>query len=381
MKAKVWSRQTLRRCMYGGTALLLVGVAALMALARPTEAAQISARSIKISSSAAGATGTTYEVNFTSGSSYTVKAIIVDFCDNTPIIGDSTCTPSTGFDVGGATPSVTTSGALGSSGWTATGSNVFNTTEYRTLTITNSTGAALTGGSSVITFDLTTATNPSTANHSFYARILTYTTDTPTYAPGAEGSYSDYGGAALSTAAVVNVTARVMETLSFCVYNTTCGDSPALTIGHGANNILDGTAVDIASDKFDISTNAAAGAVVRLKGTTLTSGSNTIPAVNAGSATPTTISAGTAAFGLDIPVPGSMTVNATYVGTGTTTSNYGLDTTTANSITGQYGGAIASTTGPINSSTSTMTFAATASNTTPAGIYSASEQLIATGTF
>jgi hypothetical protein len=172
-----------------------------------------------------------------------------------------------------------------------------------------------------------------------------------------------------------------MESISFCVYHALCGDDTSLSLGHGGNNVLDSTAVDTNSDSFSLSTNASLGVVVRMEGTTLTSGSNTITAVNSGSATPAAMSPGTAAFGMDIPTPGAMTVNSTYVGTGTPSSNYGLDTTTSNSIAGTYGGTVASVTTPTNNDVTTFTFAGTAANTTPAGIYAADMTLIATGTY
>lgn len=346
---------------------------------------QVTSRSITMSNSTASATGVTYSVSFIAQSTYTVKAIVVDFCDNTPLIGDSTCTAPAGFDVGGVTPTVTVpnTSALFGATWTAAGSNGFNgNTEYRTLTLSSATGVALTAGSSNVVFNLNSAVNPSTTNHSFYARIVTYTTNTPSYAPGAEGAYTERGGAALSTASVVSVTARVMEQLNFCVYHTTCGDDPAISIGHGANNILDASAVDTASDSFSLSTNANAGVVVRMQGGTLTSGSNSIPAVNGGSsASGSTMTAGTAAFGVDVSTPGALTVINPYVGDGTPTGSYGLDTTSASAVGSTYGSPIASSGGPVNNSISVITYAASASNTTPAGIYTVSEQLIATGTF
>ena len=360
-------------------AALFAAIGASAIWLRPAAAAQLSSRSIELSSSAAGATGTTYTISFTAGSSYTVQGIVVDFCDNTPLIGDSTCTAPTGFDVGGTSPTVTTSGAIGSSGWTATGANGFNgNTEYRTLELTNGTGAALTGGSSVVTINLTSAVNPSTADHSFYARILTYATTAGAtgYAPGSEGSYSDHGGVAMSTASPISITAKVMETLSFCVYHTTCGDSTAITLGHGTNDTLDNTAVDTGNDSFSLSTNAQGGVSVRLKGPTLTSGSDTF--VTPG-ATPATFTPGqaTSDFGMFLSSLGTgVSASATY--NGGTGGQYGFNTT---NTTGTYGDTVATTAGPVNNAASTMQFGAIAANTTPAGIYTAAEQLIATGVF
>jgi hypothetical protein len=96
----------------------------------------------------------------------------------------------------------------------------------------------------------------------------------------------DSGGIALSTAAQITVTAKVQETLSFCVYtNANCGaGGTAVTLGD-TNGVLStaGPFVD-KNTKFDIATNAGGAspaATVRFKAPTLTSGANTIDAIGA----------------------------------------------------------------------------------------------------
>ena len=357
----------------------LLAVALMLMVAMPVinvatvSAAQVTSRSIEMSDSTASATTVSYQVGFTAPSNATIKGVVVDFCDNDPIIGDATCTLPAGFSIS-ASPAVATTGGSNTglgSGWTAASANT-----NRTLELTNSTGAAL-NNTSVI-FTLSTVTNPSTINHSFYARIFTYTTTAgaTSYAPGTEGSYTDYGGVALSTGNTITITAKVMESLSFCVYKTTCGDSPAISLGHGANTILDSTAVDTNTDNFSISTNAQTGANVRMKGGTLTSGANTLLA--AGS-TPVTIANGDAThqFGMYVSTGGTgITKAATY--NGGSGAQYGFNTT---NTTGTFGDSIATLAAPVNSSISTMTFGATAATTTAAGIYTTNLALIATGTF
>jgi hypothetical protein len=50
-------------------------------------------------------------------------------------------------------------------------------------------------------------------------------------------------------------------------------------------------------------------------------------------------------------------------------------------VTSTYGDQIFSETAAVNNEANRLTFAATAGNTTPAGVYTVGEQLIATGTF
>jgi len=368
------------RAAYGLAALSLAVATLVPAFRGHASAAQVTTRSIQMSSSNAGATNTTYLISFTTATAAVLKSIVIDFCDNTPIIGDSTCTAPTGFTVG--TPTATVTGLPTPGSWTAASAN-----SGRTLTLTYAANATTVNAGTAVTATLTTATNPSTDNHSFYARILTYVNGSgansaATYAPGSEGTYTDYGGVAMSTGKVINVTARVMESLAFCVYKTACGDDPSLTLGHGTNSILDATTVDTGTAKFSISTNAQTGADVRWKGDTLKSGSNSIAAVNnAGS--PGTITAGTANFGLAVTSGGlgsGMSAATAYNGNGNSGASGTFNLITAN-VTGTYGDLIATLAAPVNSSVTTVTFGATASNTTPAGIYTAAEQLIATGKF
>jgi len=164
-----------------------------------------------------------------------------------------------------------------------------------------------------------------------------------------------------------------MESLSFCVYKTTCSDDPSFTIGHGANTILDTSLVDTATVNFSISTNAQGTTTIRIKGDTLVSGSNNIDAP--GGASAVAFSAGTEKFGLRISTAGSVTPAAPYNGSA---GSYGLNTTNSTST---YGESMGTITGPINNSVTTVTYGATAGATTAAGIYTAAHQYIATASF
>lgn len=361
-------RRGFLRVVYGVTALSLAVAALVPALRGDANAALVTSRSVQISSSKPGDTGVSYLFTFTAPTA--AQSMVIDFCGDTPIIGascDTTTSTSTGLPGFTAAGGTFTNGS-GMSGWSLTATQ-FN------LKLN---GAATSAGAT-LSFTIGGITNTTTAK-SFYARIYTYANNTyGTYASAASpGNYQDYGGVALSTAAVINVTARVMESLSFCVYNATCGDDPSVTIGHGSpTKVIDASAVDTAAVNFSLSTNAQSGAIVRLKGDTLKSGSNSLLAAGA---TATTISNGDTVhqFGVRVSTAGSMTAQAPYNGGA---GSYGLDTSSGTNITSLYGQPIASIAAPVNASISTLTFAATASNTTAAGIYTAAEQLIATGTF
>lgn len=347
---------------------LALSLSGVLVINATVSAAELTPRSIEMSDSSASSTGVTYHVSFTTATTGNIQGIVVDFCGNDPLIGDS-CTAPAGFTVSGSPTFANLAGTNPTTGWAASTLNA-----GRTFVLTNGAAGSVNSGTQ-ISFDITNVTNPNTADFTFYGRILTYSTSAGAtgYVAGTEGSPTDKGGIALSTGNPVVVTARVEEQLSFCVFNTVCGDNPSISLGHGPNDVLDSTAVDTNTDQFSVNTNASNGANVRLKGSVLTNGSNTIPAV---SPSPGVIVAGTAAFGLYMSSLGTgMTAAAEYAGTG---GDYGFNVA---NIGGTYGDTIATSSGVLSNSVSAVTFGATANNTTPAGIYTANEELIATGNF
>ncbi len=391
---------------YAVAALLLgLGATALPAFMQDAMATpnQVQSRSIEMSSAAPSSGGSpsnlNYDVTFTSTSSATIKGIVVDFCSSagTPIIGDSSCAAPAGFTVSGS-PTFTNDPDTVSNNASLAGFTASSANSGRTFELTKAAGIAINGTTvKTFNFSIDTVTNPSSTG-TFYARIITYLNDSganspATYSPGSEGTYQDYGGIALSTTNTITFTAKVQESLSFCVSKLApgpdCGTSgqavttPAVPLGHGANTILDSTAVDTNTSFTQLSSNAASGVVVRMKSGNAcrglsTDGGTTCNIPPAG-ATPIAFVAGTAKFGLEVDDgtggTGTVSANANYHD-GTAT-HYALGTNT----TTTYGDAVMSSSAPINNVGNQFNWAATAANTTPAGIYTGSESLIATGTF
>ena len=400
-----FSKKALHRLFYGLMAALLLAVTIPLANMMNASAAQLSSRSIQMSDSSRSGAGLTstpgtgtnvsYKVQFTS-SSANIEYVIIDFCDASPIIADS-CTTPTNFSATGASASSTTFTVANTTGTTG-GFFKANISGY-------------TAGSNDIT--ISGITNPSSVG-TFYARILLFTNaNIGTYTSAASpGTYADYGGIALSTTNAITITAKVQETLSFCVtsaahntWTTTndCSDSvvasnlPALTIGHGSpNKLLDSTAVDTGFVYTQLSTNAINGAIIRLRGGNScgglsNNGGTNCPIPGIGSAAQMT--AGTANFGLfvsnSVAGPngvGSLTADANYndgVNTNTgspSTLGFGMDNTYVPN-TSTYGDTIAITNSPVYRANITNVFGATAALTTPAGIYTNNYSMIATGTF
>lgn len=416
--------RVLQRLAYSLAAIaLLVGIAFPAFKPRLASAAQLTSRSITLSDSGASGgtittgvgsgTNVTYQVAFTT--TVASQSVIIDFCAEDPIVAD-TCTTPTGLTL--ATSSlVGVTGNITAAGWTKTGT-------AGQVRVARGTGTAATPGAQA--FQLTGATNPSSVGvgagikpvGSFFARIYTYSdatfgsTTTAYASPTAPGDYKDYGGIALSTNQIITITARVQEQLTFCVsgsvqtsWTTTndCSDpqaavAPALILGHGTPTaFLDSNQTDSGTVYSQISTNATFGAVIAMRDSNTTCGGLSadggvtcaIPANNAGAATASAITAGTAAFGLYVTNgtlgfngTGTVTADANY-NNGTAT-NYGMDTETTTdpgSVIGTFGDKVASCAAPVYRVNNTYTFAATAALTTPAGIYTANMDLIATGTF
>lgn len=377
------------------TAVALAGAAALPALvgfAPAYAAGQVTGREIEMSSSAIG-TGSLgqsvkYKVTFTPATSG-AQSLVLDFCD-TAIIGGA-CTAPAGLSVSSSTLSAGT----GTSNWTAT----FPTASTVKLT-KGASGSAL--GTTAVDFTINNVKNP-TAVGSFYARITTYS-DTAfgggsAYAsPASPGAYVDYGGFALSTTNTVTISATVMETLTFCVSGgasapgagCTGTSAPSIVLGSGTPVTL-GTTKSTAPGYMQVSTNAVNGVTIRLAGL---KSDGSLPACaglsrDNGATCPiaavggfASIGNGSAKFGLNVGASspasggsGTVSADSNY---GTLANSYGMDDT---NVIAAYGDVIATSTGAVDSVNSPLEWAAAAAATTPAGVYTANESLVATGRF
>ena len=405
-------------------------------------AVQMANRQIQVSDSApsgnallttgvGSGTNVTYKIDFTSATPTAIGAIVVDICSNTPILGDATCTSPAGFDWGAA-PTVTVNGATLAGTWTASSSTGDSATLYPVLKLTNPVPAAPSG---LVTLTATGVTNPTqggVTGQSYYARVTTFATSAgmaaaypaadatrPSFATMETNGLVDYGGVALSTTTPITITAKVMETMTLCTSGTemlatACADAttPSVNIGEDYNGtrILRDDTVSTASAWSMISTNAATGYGIWLRGrNTCPNGGMTkvtatnvceIPANGAGAGVATPIvmgqTTGNAAFGMRVgdgaavgtgsgvnnaieKWTGDDNINGTIVPNG---SNYLMDNTTgSDNIQYLYGSQVINSTTQANSVQNQYFFAATAAPTTPAGIYTQTFSLIASGRF
>jgi hypothetical protein len=358
----------------------------------------LASRSIGMSASTADASGVTYDIKFTTANAW--KSVIIDFCGDSPIPGQD-CNVTN--DLAG----FSTSSASLSSNTLGIGTPTFTKPTATQLKLVGDGTAGTIGAVEAV---VTGIHNP-TAAGTFYARIYTFNGGTTPFNdytdPNDPGTTIDTGGVALSATNDVSVSAAVRESMTFCVTGDSTGtpdtgtayisdgcvttghDAPNLTLGHDTPAALDNTAVDTALVYSQISTNAAHGASVYMKnsnacGGLSTDGGTTCDIAAAGS-TAVAIAAGEAKFGMRLgttSVTGTGTI--TPVTTYSTSSDYGMgySGTPSSGVASVYGDKIYDTTGaPIANGNVPMTFAASASATTPAGLYKANMSLVATGTF
>jgi len=361
--------------------LFAVAGALLLALILPSivSAAQLSERSIELSSSSKEAEGVTYKVNFTAATA--AGAVLVDFCQNSPLIGEA-CTAPVGLVI-------PTAGAVEAIG---TGN---------TAVVTQ----AITAGATSVT--IPNVTNPDEAG-TIYARIITYldadTAKDYVATQGTDANRRDEGGAAISITNTIGVSAAVLESLTFCVAgNDNIGPNcvptnsglgltaPTVKLGTQIGSVfalVPGT-VSEGSIYTQLSTNAASGAVVSLKSST--AGCGGLMRFGADPATQCDIKAAVSGSVTDAAAQfGVKTATATGTsGTlvpsaGYSDSAFALNfvNTNATGVTSTFGDPFLNTAGkPATNQKMTLTFAASATNETPAGLYSADLSLIATGKF
>lgn len=351
-------------------------------------AAQVTERSIQLSSASASATGVTYQVNFTAVND--AEAFVVDFCSNSPLIGQS-CTPPTGMNASGA--------ASTTNGFTDVTGSTNKVVVVGTIDVSTE---------DEVSVDITGINNP-TAAGTLYARIVTFASDTAAdaYTSGTPGTIVDEGGVAMSITPTIGVSAAVLESLTFCVSGAdtiaaNCASgvtAPTVRLGTvvGANTVIDASDTYEGSIYTQLSTNAVNGAIVRIKSNTTgcgglsrigaashAAGCGIAPALAGG------IADGEAKFGVKTGTaagqsPSTGTLRAydnggsPYYNASTFKLRY-VDAT--DGITSTYGDPFLDTAGaPVQNMEMPITFGASASANTPAGRYSADLSLIATGTF
>ena len=393
--------------LFGGLTLLVIGLLIPILSRNAFAAGLLVNRTIEMSSSAANASSVTYTIAFKTATAGAIEGIVIEFCDNNPLI-NTACTYTGGQSIN--TSSTALSSIAGPSDTTTGDWSVTNASGL--IILYDASSSTSVGAGVQVTIIMTGFQNPNYSscaggtvpNCSFYARLLTYTTTWPhtnPYAATTIGTPTDEGGIALSTNQAITVTSKVQEQLTFCVYTgANCAAGGGSVILGDTQGVLytSGPFVD-KSTTYTISTNAINGLTVRMLGNTLTSGSNTINAIGG---TAASSASGTSQFGLCSYVSAStamtLTITSPYnnaacntttqsAGPGQTgtpggngTAQFAFDTT---QTTTTYGASLASASAgsSAGSATGVIAMIGNTSVTQQAGLYSTTLTFVCTATY
>lgn len=425
MRMVLKQKLTLMNRLVAVALLLLVVLLPLLNIGQAS-ASLLTERYIRMGSSADGTLtdgqDVTYRVGFKVGDdTQNIGGIVVDFCSNTPVIGDS-CTAPTGFDVDAANLAITNITFI--TGFTVdAGNSTANKVVLNHATSINP------GAAELIEFEFGTdgtgndgIDNPENDNTTFFARIITYTTaaGADAYTSTVLGTSVDSGGIALSTAEKITVTAKVPEKLTFCVFTIdgTPADSCGTTTPVAGNAVTLGNNVGVLNDieefvnkdaKYTVATNALFNVAIRVKGGTLATSSNvacqTAPSncgISAIGNAAVASAEGTEQFGFctyESTATATLTPTAPYNGTCNTTvdnsgdpfnntpddaavagTTFAFDNNTTDGTRSSYGDVMASKV-PGTFSTGIIAFLGNITTTTEPGIYTTALTFIATGTY
>jgi len=360
---------------------LVVAAASPFVPGRALATGQLTSRKVTVTSSAGAATAN-YTVNFTLNTSgQTLGSIKFEICDS-PIV--TVACAGTATSAGASFGSATFGSVTGLSGsWSANAGSAGGA--GGTSIVFKKASAGAEAGTPAATVVINAVTNPTAANSEYYVRISTYT-DTGASAPAYPGT--DFGAVAMDTTAQIVVSGTMPESLVFCVG----------TSGTDCTNII-GTTVDlgtfspVATNKgtsvMSASTNAGSGYVITINGTTMTSGSNTIPAMgtqtlnSSGCAVSCTSATGVSQYGSNVRANNIVSAGGAFgadvSGTGTATGSGGYNTT--NSFRYFSGDTVAAVGGVTNANLFTNSYLVNVAGSQAAGLYSSTMTYICTATF
>ena len=243
LRTKVIRRINLQRSIHLAlVSLVVVGVLMPLMLARDTSAAQMTSRSLLLSTavigSAPGGNAVQYTFTFTIPSILDVEGLKIEFC--TTAVGS--CVGPTGLTTANRTFG-TQSGWQGATNFAVSTSNTndCNGTLTRIICANRTDATAQTATSRSIRFDA--MTNPTTANSTLFARITTYDNSSFSISGGAGNQAVDTGTVASAVTQTLTVSAYVAEVLNFCV-GATAVDDATTSVGASCSNVT-GTTVDI----------------------------------------------------------------------------------------------------------------------------------------
>lgn len=320
------------------------------------QALTLQTRSVRLSTATPSAV-TVNNFAFTFPSTNAIGSIVFEYCDNTAIITVA-CNAPPGLNVIN-TNLITQTGNTGFS------KHIPSTTTNK-IVLTRTPSGVLAVPSTYV-FD--NITNPSDSNHTTYVRISTYIT------ANGSGALTDNGSVAFSTVDPFAVNTLVPPFLRVCVGVTVAVDCSGAS-GNGIDlGVLTSQSPKTGTSQFAVGTNSVTGYVLSVIGTTMTSGNNSISAINPAASS----QVGTSQFGINlrsntIPVVGQ---EPQGTGTGTPQSNY--DTTNIFKL--NSGDTIAASSLPTEFNQMTVSYVVNVAPSQAAGIYTTTMTYLGTAQF
>jgi hypothetical protein len=316
--------------------------------------AQLPDRSIELSSASVSATDN-YQLSFTIPAPETLGSVRLQFCAESPLVGQP-CTLPAGMDLSGATLVSQTTGA-GFTLVSASGTDI----------VLGRTPAAI--GAVPLTFRLSGIVNPSSTG-AYFGRIQTYATADGT------GGNTDYGGLAFTINTGVQITATVPPYLYFCVGISVSGVNCATATGDYIDfGTFSPAVASVAQTQMVAGTNADTGYFIAVSGTTLTSGVNVIPNL----ASPDVSRPGVSQFGMNLVANSDPQVGQAPAGLGTGHPVNGYQT--SNQYKFNNGDTVALTSQPDEARRYTTSYVANIHKDQAPGIYVTTLTYVATGGF
>ena len=333
--------------------IVALGVCLALSLPFPAYAAQLTQRSLQLGTTAAGA-ATTHTFTFTYTSTTTVGSVVIEYCDSP--LEQIACSAPPGLDASAAT----LTSQSGETGFSILSQNA------NQIVLTR---APIPASNIASTYQFSNVVNPTGSPGTFYARIATYATIDGT------GAETDFGAAVNSTTQGVSISTEVPPILDFCVGQsipTDCSSANGDVVDLG---VLRSNVAATGTSQFVTGTNAQFGLAVTANGTTLTSGNNTIGALNA----PTASAPGNAQFGLNLRANTNPPVGSNPQGSGTAnpTSQYNI----VNRFVFHPGDVVAATSGTTDIRKFTVSYVANIPPSQPSGVYTATLTYICTASF
>jgi hypothetical protein len=346
------------------------------------QAAQITTRSLTLQAGAGGDGGSmpggtvNHLFSFTLPTGGDVGSIKFEYCTVAQESPSQTgCTGPTGLDASSALLGTET----GATGFDSTPVVVSNNVIYLTRTPAN------VSANQQVTYQITGVVNPTTANQTFFARISTYTSSDTT------GNATDKGSVAASTANQIVLTGIVPESIIFCTgasISTSVGGIPDCNTATSGNiefpDLFSPSATIATTSQMAASTNATGGYIITVNGSTLTSGTNTIQALDTAGASVI----GTGQFGLNLTTNTTPTIGTDVLAAPDGTDLRGQavgDYATPDLFKFVSGDTVASSTnggaGPTNAQIFTVSYIVNVPGNQVAGEYRSTLTYICTATF